>query len=76
MYLRKYDNRGTVLWTRQFGADNAAQGVAVDGTGVYVSGELSTFNGSFDVFLRKYDTSGNELWTRQFGSAADDVYSR
>src|SRR2546427_744775 len=41
-FVRKYDADGNELWTRQFGsvthAQDAAYGVAADGTGVYVAG--------------------------------------
>src|SRR3972149_2564501 len=55
-----------------------ADGMASDGTGVYVSGQ--TFGplpgqvglGGGDAFLRKYDPAGNELWTRQFGTSTHE----
>jgi hypothetical protein len=81
-YVRKYDAAGTELWTRQFGTGfDGATGIAVDGSGVYVTGFTlgtlpgQTSAGSDDAFLRKYDLDGNELWTRQFGSSADDSAS-
>src|SRR5262249_6420011 len=45
VYLRKYDNAGTLLWSQQFGAGELGFGssTSADGEGnVYVSGE--TFN--------------------------------
>ncbi len=80
-FVRKFDVDGRALWTRQFGTseEDAAQGVAADSTGVYVTGytygALQGNNaGGCDVFIRKYDPEGNLLWTRQFGGsgAADD----
>jgi len=77
-YIRKYDDLGNDLWTRQFGTDRDehAWGVAVDGAGnVYVAGDTKgafpdQINlGGYDSFLRKYDSSGKELWTIQFGGA-------
>ena len=74
----------TVQWIRQFGTsgNNQARGVAVDSTGVYVAGSVSsdalpnqTSAGGSDAFVRKYDSNGLELWTRQFGTARnDDAY--
>jgi hypothetical protein len=72
---------GEVQWTRQFGspAFDAANGVAVDATGAYVTGHTlgtlpgQTSSGGADALVRKYDSNGNELWTRQFGTAADDL---
>ena len=83
-FIRKYDLNGTELWTRQFGTagQDYARGVAVDSTGVYVSGFTSaalpgqTSSGQNDAFLRKYNSSGTEVWTRQFGTSLnDDAYS-
>jgi len=81
-FIRKYDNTGTEVWTRQFGSSSidAAQNVAVGGEGsVYVVGSTQgalpgqTSAGSADSFVRKYASTGNDIWTHQFGSAADDV---
>jgi len=81
-FVRKYDAAGAELWTRQFSAvtnsslvSDAAQGVAVDASGVYVAGSAGgtlpgqTSAGGVDSYLRKYDASGTEMWTRQFGVA-------
>jgi len=69
-----------VDWTRQFGTGrhDRGWGVAVDATGVYVTGATvgvlpgQTAVGSYDVFVRKYGTDGTEVWTRQFGTSTDD----
>jgi len=84
-YVRKYDSRGTEIWTRQFGVDREAvygEDVAVGPSGnVFIAGDISgTFPGEVnygprDGYLRKYDPDGNEIWTRQFGSDRfEDVY--
>ena len=76
-YLRKYDNDGNVLWTRQFGtiSSDDAFGVAIDGAGsLYVVGSTGGFfpgqtaSGVSDAFVRKYGARGQEVWTRQFGT--------
>ena len=78
--LRRYDADGEVMWTRQFGtsSDDWVASVAVDGSGVYVTG---TTDGAFpgygaagesDVYLRRYDLDGNVVWTRQFGTTRSD----
>lgn len=80
-FLVKYDSSGNSIWTRQFGTafPDAASGLALDGTGIYVSGQTGgafsgeTSFGQADVFLRKYDFDGNVLWTRQFGTADNDI---
>lgn len=69
-FVRKYDDQGNVLWTRQFGTSGSdqANGIAVGQSGVYVVGQ---FHG--DAFIRKYDFDGSEEWTRQFGTAYYDL---
>jgi uncharacterized protein (TIGR03437 family) len=81
-FVRKYDNTGAELWTRQFGStgDALAYGVAVTAAGVYVAGNvIGTLPGQAgagglneDQFVRKYDLQGNALWTRQFGTPERD----
>lgn len=59
--MRKYDARGSLLWTRPLDMLVGIPGLAADATGVYV---LSGYrNGGHS--LRKYDAGGNELWTRR-----------
>lgn len=80
-YVRKYDHSGSLLWVREFGAPgvgNYVGGMAIDPTGIYISGSTrgaipgQTWIGLQDSFLRKYSTDGAELWTRQFGTPVDD----
>ncbi len=80
-FLRKYSSDGVEIWTRQFGSngDDAAAGIGVDSTGVYVVGEVggalpgqTSAGGHRDAFVRKYDGGGTEVWTRQFGTTAYD----
>lgn len=84
-YIRKYDFDGNELWTRQFGTDErdmmyggSNRHVAVDGSGVYVSGTVGDRDfggphlGGLDVIARKYSHSGVEQWTIQFGTADTD----
>ena len=77
-FLLKYDTAGNLLWTRQFGSVDYnwdyGTDVAVDATGVYVSGMTfgtlpgQTSAGYADAYVRKYGTDGNEVWTQQFGT--------
>ena len=83
-FVRKYDATGAEVWTRQFGStipgietpSDVATGVAVDSTGIYVTGYVGgslpgqTTVGDFDAFVRKYNLNGVELWTQQFGTSA------
>lgn len=81
-WIRKYDDDGSELWTRQLGTvgEDVVRDVAVDAVGgVYVAGltqdtfALEVGAGSYDAFVRKYDAAGSEVWTTQFGSAAADL---
>ncbi len=79
-FIRKYDFLGNVTWSHQFGTEgfDAADGVAADASGIYVTGETGgTFPGEVtagggDGYVRKYDGSGNVLWTHEFGTDAND----
>lgn len=81
-YLRKYDNNGQVLWTRQFGTSGSdwANAVTADISGnIYVTGSTQgslqpnvTNKGDYDAYVRKYDTNGNALQTKQFGTSTFD----
>src|SRR5438874_1040514 len=78
-FIRKYDFLGNVTWSHQFGTEgfDAADGVAADASGIYVTGETGgTFPGEVtagggDGYVRKYDGSGNVLWTHEFGTDAN-----
>jgi beta-propeller repeat-containing protein len=83
-FVQKYDGGGSMVWTRQFGtpAVDIAFGVAVDPSGVYVTGRTDAdldgagpeiHAGSQDSFVRSYDPSGTFLWMRQFGTSAIDL---
>ncbi len=79
-FLSKYSAAGDLIWIRQFGsaADDYPRGIAVDSSGIYVTGftsgiiaGLENFGGT-DAFLRKYDFGGTDQWTRQFGTSDED----
>ena len=76
-FVRKYDEAGNELWTRQFGSPSIDQGlaVAVNTLGHVVvagwaRGNLSSLPnaGLYDAFVRTYDGAGNELWTLLLGT--------
>lgn len=84
LFITKYNDSGTRLWTRQYGAlsNDTAHAIAADGNGsVYVAG--STQNnldgvhaGAGDMFIVKYDANGNRQWTRQRGSSeTEEAYA-
>jgi hypothetical protein len=62
-YLAKYDDSGSLLWTRQLGESATSDGaVAADDMGnVYISGYDVVSNAAF---LAKYNEAGDLVWTR------------
>ena len=80
VFLRKYGAGGDLAWERLIdtGADDHGGGVAVDASGVYVTGHTDGVfpgqadPGAKDVFVRKYDALGGVLWTRQLGTSGRD----
>ncbi len=79
-FVTKYNNSGTLQWTRQIGSTegDSSCGVSTDANGnVFISGytygSLDGDNfGSADAFVTKYDASGSLLWTRQLGTTGWD----
>ena len=79
-FVRTYDASGHVQWTRLFGTRSYddAFGVAIDPTGIYVSGTTGgTFKGATnagrnDVYVRAMNANGVPKWTTQFGSSEPD----
>ena len=76
-FVCKYNLGGTQLWCRQFGSYyvgsfDSAQGVASDGSGVYVVGGAGVgfLPGQTNVgaYVCKFDSAGNQVWCDQFGS--------
>ncbi|WP_437673478.1 hypothetical protein [Sorangium sp. So ce131] len=84
IFVRKYDPRGAVLWTRIYG-DNTNQfatGVAVDAEGnVLLTGR---YNGTLslgsrqvrnsglgpNLFIAKLDSGGNSVWLSDYGDTS------
>ena len=78
-FVRLYDKRGALVWTRQFGtgADDRASGVAMDRNGLYVagstSGSLGPANlGASDGFVSMFDANGSLVWMTRLASAGAD----
>ncbi len=72
--LEKYDNSGSLVWSKQLRPDgiNLPENVTVDSVGnIYVTGNNFTQQGSeelFDVWVAKYDLNGNLAWTKQLAA--------
>ncbi len=77
-FVSKYDDSGTLLWTRQPGSNlyDISNDVTADSAGnVYIAGVTSTGPSNFadhDAFVIKYDANGMLLWSKQFGTVGDD----
>ncbi len=78
VFIVKYNNLGTLLWTRQYGVsgfETKGTAITLDTTNyfVYITGTTTggldgnTPTGATDSFLIKLDTSGTKQWTQQFG---------
>jgi len=80
IFLSKFDNAGTLVWTKQKGTsvNEFAGDIALDGSGnIYVCGGTygvmaGTNAGNTDFFIVKYDSIGAVLWTKQSGSTGAD----
>ena len=77
VFLLKYDEAGTLLWSKEWGgtADDLANGIAVSGNRVYVASQTRSFGaGGADVALLEVDTAdGTVLSTQFWGGTADDI---
>ena len=63
VFVRKYDQRGNELWSRQLrmsDTGNNVGGMGVDSSGIYIA----AWNYDSQAFLRKYSPAGDEIWTR------------
>ena len=79
VFIAKYDNTGLCLWAKSAGGSQSdiGNGIAIDNAGnVIVTGEfkgtasfgatnLTSQNGSVDIFTTKLDGSGNFLWAKK-----------
>jgi hypothetical protein len=79
-FIRKYDRRGNVVWTRQFGTSgkDEALAVAADHRGVtvvgYTDGRLPKQRalGGQDILVARFNADGRREWVRQFGTKRND----
>ncbi len=88
IFVAKYNPSGVVQWQKRAGGGNGdvGIGIAVDASGVYVSGgfentpsfDISANNtltsaGDFDIFVAAYTTSGAVQWLRRAGGSSFDI---
>lgn len=74
--LLKINERGDLVWKKQYGGTGSDQGFAVSSTpdgGYIITGRTESFGaGEEDVYLIKTDVNGNEEWSQTFGDIEDD----
>ncbi len=77
VYLLKINDKGDLLWSKQFGGPANDTGWRIipsenDGGYLIVGRTASLGNGEDDVYLIKVDDAGNEEWSNTYGTADDD----
>jgi hypothetical protein len=76
-YVRKLDDDGAELWTREFGTAGMELGTTVAATGdsVALGGYTyaSTPTYDADAFVKTYDRDGGLLWSRRIRSDQDEI---
>lgn len=88
-FVVKYNNNGTLLWSRQFGAaqDDHGSRVATDAAGnIYLAGDFQltvafgtnslTSAGGSDLYLVKLSPAGTVLWAQRAGGTGNDSQAR
>ena len=74
-FLRKYNPRGAVVWTRGYGGPNrdVINEVAVSGDAVFLAGEIRNLEtDDSSAALIKVAADGTRQWTRVFGTDQPD----
>jgi len=64
--LRSYNSDGTLNWKENLTCSCFPTGVAVDASGIYVSGLAYESSAAKSGVLVKYDINGNVVWTKSF----------
>lgn len=75
-FLAKFNQDGSLLWSRTFGggSNELGYGVTAGWDGVYLAGwTLSYGAGDADAFIAKYDENGDFLWFRTWGGPRQDT---
>lgn len=74
MFLTKFDEAGSFLWTRQWGSNpiNYCYAISVKGDNVYQSGTTSDGSGNFDDILLNYDALGTLKYNVTWGKNEEE----
>jgi hypothetical protein len=67
----KYDSNGTQIWCARYngpgnGNDSSGASLAINDSGVYVTGSSAGVEGKIDFLTIKYDLNGNVIWEDQY----------
>jgi len=83
VFLTKWSNEGTEIWTKQWGSteNDDAFSVAARGSNIFIAGITEgSFDGNTlpapgyqDSFLLRTDTNGAPVWIKQWGAGAWDT---
>ena len=76
--LLKIDNRGDLLWKKQYGGPENDAGWRIipsvhDGGYLIVGRTVSFGSGANDIYLIKIDADGNQQWANTYGTTGDDI---
>jgi hypothetical protein len=74
-FVRKYDLKGTEVWTREFGTGHTDEVLALTSSaaGVYAAGDTTVTAPPYDdAFVATFSAGGKSGWSHGFGTAAVD----
>ena len=85
IFIAKYNSNGDLQWIREAASPHVdyGSGITANSSGCFVTGkfmgtitfgtiDLTSINGSEDIFIAKYDPSGNIQFVKQMGGSGKD----
>ncbi len=81
IFLCKLNQKGDLIWTRQWGTDNndEANSLTIDSNeNIYVTGRVGEPRSKKhrirhdDIFLSKFNSYGKKIWSKQFGTKSNE----
>ena len=77
-YIIKYNNSGTVQWSRYFGinGEDTGNAIAIDSSdNIYIVGtNIISGTGTREMSLAKFNSSGTLVWERELTSTGNNTY--
>ena len=78
VFLIKINDRGDVLWKKQYGGPENDSGQDIirseqDGGFLIVGKTASSGNGGDDIYLIKIDANGTQQWSKTYGTSENDA---